>query len=50
MDTPRQRLHPLLIGTLLALLAYGFFAWIESRRGRDWASDPPRFGPAPSAP
>lgn len=49
MKSHPNRTAAIIIGTLLALLAYLYFAWLEQQRGHDWTADPPRIGPAPAA-
>ena len=48
MNTRSNRTASMIVGTILVLLAYGFFAWLERQRGHDWTADPPRIGPAPT--
>ncbi len=47
MNARPSRTGAMIVGTVLILLAYAFFAWLERRRGHDWIADPPRLGPAP---
>lgn len=49
MSFRHNRPGAMILGTVLVLLAYAFFAWFERQRGHDWTADPPRFGPAPGS-
>lgn len=44
-----NRTAAMIVATIVILLAYAFFAWLERQRGHDWTADPPRIGPAPAA-